>query len=199
MGSDAFPSADFDGGLDDLSRRARGGELVATEQLLAQVHAMAHQYAEVRLRRFPNSRHGVADVAQEVCEAVLHSLPRYADRGKPFAAFVYAICGRKVADYQRATMSGPYSTAELPDGADERLGPEEHAMARDDAALAVRLVAELPAAQRALITLRVSLGLSAEETGRLLGMSAGAVRVAQHRALGKLRVLHAELAGEAVA
>ena len=35
--------------------------------------------------------------------------------------------------------------------------------------------------------LRVIVGMSAEETGRALGMSAGAVRVAQHRALAKLR------------
>jgi RNA polymerase sigma-70 factor (ECF subfamily) len=32
-------------------------------------------------------------------------------------------------------------------------------------------------------------GLSAEETGNVLGMSAGAVRVAQHRALARLRQL----------
>ncbi len=44
---------------------------------------------------------------------------------------------------------------------------------------------------RELITLRVTVGLSAEETGRALGMSAGAVRVAQHRALAKLRSLAA--------
>jgi RNA polymerase sigma-70 factor (ECF subfamily) len=37
------------------------------------------------------------------------------------------------------------------------------------------------------MVLRVAVGLSAEETGRALGMSAGAVRVAQHRALQKLR------------
>ena len=35
--------------------------------------------------------------------------------------------------------------------------------------------------------LRVATGLTAEETGAALGMSAGAVRVAQHRALVKMR------------
>ena len=39
--------------------------------------------------------------------------------------------------------------------------------------------------------LRVASGLSAEETGAALGMTAGAVRVAQHRALVKMR----EIAG----
>lgn len=185
--------------LDDLARRACSSDGQAVEQLLTEVHAMAHQYAGARLCRFPGARHGIADVAQEVCEAVLHSLPRYADRGRPFAAFVYSICSRKVADYQRHTLAGPYSTAEVPDGVDGGVGPEERVIARADAALAAHLVAQLPGPQRELITLRVSFGLSAEETGRLLGMTPGAVRVAQHRALGKLRVLHAAHARECVA
>jgi RNA polymerase sigma-70 factor (ECF subfamily) len=40
-----------------------------------------------------------------------------------------------------------------------------------------------------LLVLRVLTGLSAEETGAALGMSAGAVRVAQHRALASLRAI----------
>jgi RNA polymerase sigma-70 factor (ECF subfamily) len=44
---------------------------------------------------------------------------------------------------------------------------------------------------RELLVLRVAVGLSAEETGRAMGMSAGAVRVAQHRALARLRALAA--------
>ncbi|NEE31628.1 hypothetical protein G3M53_40070, partial [Streptomyces sp. SID7982] len=43
--------------------------------------------------------------------------------------------------------------------------------------------------QRELLVLRVAVGLTAEETGRMLGMSPGAVRVAQHRALSRLRAL----------
>jgi len=45
---------------------------------------------------------------------------------------------------------------------------------------------------RELVILRVVTGLSAEETGNVLGMSAGAVRVAQHRALARLRALAVE-------
>ena len=39
------------------------------------------------------------------------------------------------------------------------------------------------------MVLRVGAGLTAEETGAALGMTAGAVRVAQHRALTKMREL----------
>jgi RNA polymerase sigma-70 factor, ECF subfamily len=44
----------------------------------------------------------------------------------------------------------------------------------------------------ARLVLRVLSGLSAEETGNALGMSAGAVRVAQHRALARLRAIVVE-------
>ena len=57
------------------------------------------------------------------------------------------------------------------------------------------LLQVLPAKQREILVLRVAVGLSAEETGHVLGMSAGAVRVAQHRALARLRALAVEEPG----
>ena len=51
------------------------------------------------------------------------------------------------------------------------------------------LLRRLPRQQRELLVLRVLAGLSAQETGNELGMSAGAVRVAQHRALARLRAI----------
>ena len=40
---------------------------------------------------------------------------------------------------------------------------------------------------REIVILRVFVGLSAEETAEIVGSTAGAVRVAQHRALATLR------------
>ena len=45
----------------------------------------------------------------------------------------------------------------------------------------------LPAKQREILILRVVVGLSAEETAAAVGATAGAVRVAQHRALSRLK------------
>jgi RNA polymerase sigma-70 factor, ECF subfamily len=83
---------------------------------------------------------------------------------------------------------------ELQDRADDSAGPEDYAVRGSDAQLARFLLAQLTPAQRELLILRVAVGMSAEETGSVLGMSAVAVRVAQHRALTKLRALAA--AGE---
>jgi RNA polymerase sigma-70 factor, ECF subfamily len=127
------------------------------------------------------------DVAQEVCIAVLSALPRYQDMGRPFVSFVFGIASHKVADAMRSAARQALPTADVPDGPDDRPGPEEAALACLEAERVRALLARLPAQQRELVALRVLFGLSAEETGRALGMSPGAVRVAQHRALARLR------------
>jgi RNA polymerase sigma-70 factor (ECF subfamily) len=135
------------------------------------------------------------DVAQEVCMAVLTALPRYVDQGRPFAAFVYGIAGHKVADAQRAGFRDRSDVTDtLPERADEGPGPEATAVAAAAAAAAAALLDRLPPAHRELLLLRVVAGLSAEETGAALGMTPGAVRVAQHRALARLRTLSSESA-----
>ncbi|MEC4017450.1 sigma-70 family RNA polymerase sigma factor [Streptomyces sp. H27-D2] len=182
------------GEIGTLVQRAAEGDGQATHDLLALVHPLALRFCRIRLSRLPgDARHFVDDLAQEVCLAVLCALPRYRDTGRPFEAFVFAIAAHKVADLQRAAMRGPGSTAvpsdEMPEKPDDSLGPEERALLSSDAAWAKKLLANLPDNQRELVLLRVAVGLTAEETGQMLGMSPGAVRVAQHRALSRLRAL----------
>ena len=170
-----------------LAGLAVRGDKAAVDQLMAEVHLRAFRYARARLGPFPRAAHTAEDAAQEVCIAVLTSLPRYDERGVPFEAYVYSICARKVADVQRAAYRVPVPTAEIPDGVELSSGPEEQVLRKDDANQAWALLEQLPDQQREVLTLRVAVGLSAEETARSLGMSAGAVRVSQHRALNRLR------------
>lgn len=172
--------------------RAIAGDTAARDTLLGLVRAMVHRYCRARLGRLPGSEQTADDVAQEVCLAVLSALPRYRDEGRPFEAFVFGIAAHKVVDAQRAAVRAAVPTEEMPDEPDRRPGPEEQAVLRSEATTVRLLMDRLPAQQRELLVLRVAVGLSAEETGRALGMSAGAVRVAQHRALARLRVLAAE-------
>jgi RNA polymerase sigma-70 factor (ECF subfamily) len=165
------------------------GDPSAMNQLIAEVHRIVHRYCRARLSRFPGAEHSADDAAQEVCIAVLRALPRYRDEGKPFEAFVYRIAAHKVADVQRSVYRSAQPQAELPEVVDLTDGPEALAVRAEAAQEARQLLEQLPDHLRELITLRVAVGLSAEETGRALGMSAGAVRVAQHRAMAKLRAL----------
>lgn len=153
---------------------------------------MVLRYCRGRLGRLPGADHAADDAAQEACIAVLTALPRYRDEGRPFEAFVFGIAARKVADIQRSSIRAAVPTEFLPEVFDEAAGPEEVALAAADARRARDLLAKLPDHLRELMILRVAVGLSAEETGRALNMTPGAVRVAQHRALNRLRVLAAE-------
>jgi RNA polymerase sigma-70 factor (ECF subfamily) len=175
--------------IQELSSRAIQGDAVATERLLKVVHRMVRRYCRARLARFPGADDTADDVAQEVCIAVLSALARYRDEGRPFEAFVYRIAANKVADAQRAFYRAAIPYAELPDGPEAAAGPEELAERAHDVQTVRDLLSTLPEAMRELLVLRVAVGLSAEETGRALGMSAGAVRVAQHRAMQRLRQL----------
>ncbi len=179
-------------GLAELTTRAVHGQPAAIESLLEQIRPMVVRYCRARLSRITGHYHVADDVAQEVCIAVLFALPRYRDMGRPFASFVFGIAAHKVADAVRAAARLAVPTEELPDGPDEHPGPEETVVAWLEAQRARALLARLPAHLRELLILRVVTGLSAEETGNVLGMSAGAVRVAQHRALARLRALAVE-------
>ncbi|WP_432493993.1 RNA polymerase sigma factor ShbA [Kineococcus gypseus] len=175
------------GGLQELAARALSGEQGAVADLLAAVRRLVHRYCRARLGRLPGADHAAEDAAQEVCIAVLTALPRYKDTGRPFEAFVYRIAANKVADAQRAAYRAPVPTDEVPDSAAAEPGPEQLAMDSFDAETVGRLLDTLPPKLREILTLRVGAGMSAEETGRALDMTAGAVRVAQHRAMQKLR------------
>ena len=184
--------ADEPGGAGELVRLAVRGHPGATEVLLERIRPMVVRYCRARLGRITGHYYVADDVAQEVCLAVLAALPRYRDMGRPFASFVFGIASHKVADAVRTASRLAVPFEDLPDGPDERPGPEETVVAYIEAERTRALLAQLPYHLRELLILRVVTGLSAEETGNVLGMSAGAVRVAQHRALARLRVLAIE-------
>jgi len=178
--------------LRHLTARAAQGEATAIESLLEQIRPMVVRYCRARLVQISGHYHVADDVAQEVCLAVLSALPRYRDMGRPFASFVFGIASHKVADAMRNAARLAIPTEDLPDGPDNGPGPEETVVAFIEAERARALLARLPENQRELLVLRVLTGMSAEETGHALGMSPGAVRVAQHRALARLRAIARE-------
>jgi RNA polymerase sigma-70 factor, ECF subfamily len=165
----------------------------AIEALLRQFRPAIVRYCRARLahNRTRTGSLDEDDVAQEVCLALVSALPSYRDMGRPFGAFVFAIAAHKVADAARGAARAPLPVPVLPDLPDRCPGPEEALLKDVDARLARALLASLPTAQRRLLLLRVVGGLSAEDTGYVLDMSPGAVRVAQHRALVRLRTLAA--------
>jgi RNA polymerase sigma-70 factor (ECF subfamily) len=185
----------------ELVARAASGDAEATSALLALIRPGVARYCRARLGRMDGVYGTADDVAQEVCLAVVAALPRFRDQGRPFSAFYFGIAAHKVADAQRAAVRGRAVTTvdTLPERPDPAPGPEQRAVNADIGRRLSTLLSHLPDTQRELVVLRVAVGLSSEEVGEVLGMSAGAVRVAQSRALALLRKLAGELFDEVAA
>lgn len=103
-------------------------------------------------------------------------------------AFVYGIASHKVADAMRVagrTKADPVDI--VPEAPTISGGPEQLAIQADTGERLRQLLEILPEKQREVVVLRMVVGLSAEETAQMVGSTPGAVRVAQHRALTKLK------------
>ena len=175
---------------DEPVRDAIAGDPAALARLLATIRPLVVRYCRARVGRNERTFASADDVAQEVCLAVLTALPSYRDQGRPFLAFVYGIAQHKVADAHRsAARNRTEPVPEVPDGVSDTVGPEQRAMQSELNERLAGLLGILPDKQREIVVLRVVVGLSAEETAASVGSTPGAVRVAQHRALSRLRRL----------
>lgn len=167
---------------------AANGDRRAVDELLAAIRPLVVKYCRARVGTQERSQGSADDVAQDVCMAVLTALPSFRDQGRPFLAFVYGIAAHKVADAHRATARNRSEpVANVPDEADRHAGPEQRALRTELSGEVRELLKELSPKHREILMLRVVVGLSAEETAQAVGSTPGAVRVAQHRALNKLR------------
>ncbi|WP_425548796.1 RNA polymerase sigma factor ShbA [Amycolatopsis ultiminotia] len=174
----------FDGPVAAATR----GNQRAVSQLLAAVHPLVVRYCRARIGGLAGGYASADDVAQEVCLALLLALPTYREQGKPFLAYVYGIAQHKVADAHRAAARDRTEPIpEPPEATDLADGPEDRVLRGELNRLLALVLRILPDRQREIVLLRVVVGLSAEETAEAVGSTPGAVRVAQHRALLRLR------------
>ncbi len=175
--------------LASLVALARTGDANALGDLLAELRPRVYRYVLARML----DPHAADDVTQEVTVTVTQSLHRYVDQGRPITAWVFGIAANKVSEARRTASRRHETPSELlPDrAADGGLEPEQAMLRLDASRRVAELLAGLPEQQAEIVRLRVAAGLSAEETAAVVGMTAGAVRVAQHRALARLREMAA--------
>lgn len=167
---------------------AVSGDRAAMERLLATIRPLVVRYCRARVGRQERTSASADDVAQEVCVAVITALPGYREQGRPFLAFVYGIAAHKVADAHRSSARNRSEpVADVPDEPTSGEGPERRLLQGELNARMARLIGMLPDKQREILVLRVIEGYSAEQTAETVGSTPGAVRVAQHRALARLR------------
>ena len=159
------------------------------DALMRDVRTVSHRYCRARLGGYRDGAQLAEDVAQEICIAVFQALPTFEHQGLPFEAFVYAIGSRKVADAQRSAYRSRQVLVEVvPDAG--VASAESEVLGRLESQDVLDLLDCLPDRLHEVLVLRVAMGLTAHEVGTTMGMTPGAVRIAQHRALQRLRDLH---------
>jgi RNA polymerase sigma-70 factor (ECF subfamily) len=171
-----------------VHRHVHDGDSAAAPALLREIHPLVVKYCRARMGRDGRSYLTSDDVAQDVCLAVMKSLQNYRNQGAPFLGFVYGIAQHKIADAYRAIARDHTDRiAEPPEQEAPGPTPEGKALETERRERIRGLLDRLPAKQREILTLRQINGLTAEETAEMIGSSPGAVRVAQHRAMSRLR------------
>jgi RNA polymerase sigma-70 factor (ECF subfamily) len=162
------------------------GDRDALGRLVAIVRPAVFRFCRARLWDLETAE----DITQDVLIAIFRGLPRQDPPIRDLEAFAITVASRQVATAHRKRASRPQQGGdEIPDVVDSAPGPEHVIALNDDVRALYVLLEQLTPVQREVVLLRIVNGLSAEDTGSVLGMTAGNVRVMQHRALARLRVL----------
>jgi RNA polymerase sigma-70 factor, ECF subfamily len=173
--------------LKRLVDRALHGEAEAWTTLYARLRPRLFALA---LRRLGN-REDAEDAVAETMMRVVRGADKFRWQGAGFDAWVFKICNNVIIDLSRSrtrqvAVAATGQRPTQPGVVDERVVlAEEHEAVR-------RALDRLAGDDRELLELRVVAGLSSEEAAYVLNRRPGAVRVAQSRALTRLRTYLAE-------
>jgi RNA polymerase sigma-70 factor (ECF subfamily) len=162
--------------------KARSGDPAAVGRLYDLFAGRVYRFALVRV----DSPADAEDLLQRTFLKVIEALPRYEERGLPFAAWLFRIARNAVIDFER-TRHGHVDLDAIAEHADEGQGPAALAEAASERAAIRAGIERLTADQRAVIEYRFFAGLSHREIGLLMNRNDGAVRALQFRAIESLR------------
>jgi RNA polymerase sigma-70 factor (ECF subfamily) len=190
---------------DQLLDRAAGGDAAARDRLWQRHRGRLRHMVALRLDRRLAARMDPSDVVQEALVEAARRLDDYLrDRPLPFYPWLRRLAWDQVVRlHHRHVAAGRRSVTReepppLPDESALALADRLLAAGPDPADAALRrelrqrvrdALDRLPPADREVLVLRFLERLTAAEAAAVLGVSAGAVKVRQFRAMNRLRAL----------
>lgn len=177
---------------DDVVARARQGD----DGAWAELYREHGGRLVVWLRSMPSGDAAAAaeDIAADAWLTAAQSLSKFSGSSDDFAGWLFSIARNAVSNRRRTTTrrgTEPHDTT-VPDGIDWGWADDASHLV-DGQDLTRRLLALLSPREAEVVACIDVVGLDAAATGRALGMSPTAVRVARHRALKRLRRALVEL------
>jgi RNA polymerase sigma-70 factor (ECF subfamily) len=198
---------------DELLARTADGDPQAREQLMARHRTRLRRMVAYYLDRRLRARVDPSDVVQEVLVQAARKLSEYLQqRPLPFYPWLRQLAELHLIDLRRRHLNAQKrsirreepdvlhlpdeSTAELAARLVTSANSPSQRLLREEARQRVQVaLAQLPARDRRVLQLRHLEQLSVAETAVVLGISEGAVKTRNVRALQRLRALLDELGG----
>jgi RNA polymerase sigma-70 factor, ECF subfamily len=175
-------------GVDDIQLliNAQGGDADAFGELYERHAPRVFRYLYAHL----GSRLDAEDLTHEVFIRVWRTLPNYQEHGVPFLAFLFRVARNALIDhYRHGSKPGQEQSIEDMTLTEHGPGPGDVVMVMLEHQQLRQTLMQMREDYRTVLVLRFLSELTPDETAQVMGRSAGAVRVLQHRALAALRSL----------
>lgn len=173
-----------DGDLRSLVERARDGDADAWEAIYLRLRPRLTRYAVRRLGDVTAAE----DAVSEAMVRAISTLDRFRWRGAGFDAWMFGIVRNVALEHGRRRSRTVHDDGRGGRGeTDPRTQPETVAIEAGDHELVRLALEQLSDLDREIIDLRIVAELSIDETAAVLQKRSGAVRMAQSRALRRLR------------
>lgn len=167
-----------------LVERARSGDPDAWELLYRRAYPRLVAYARRKLA----TRDQAEEAVSETMMRAMGTIDRYRPGGAGIEAWFFGIARNVVLETYRAGARARSADPATLETVADHDGPLAAVLDREERTLLARAFDRLSDADRDLLELRVLGGLDAAQVGEITGRRAGAVRMAQSRALARLRV-----------
>ncbi len=175
--------------LQELVEKAKGGDQQAFGELYDLFAEKIFRFIKIKIR----DQQEAEDILQETFVKAWRALKNLEMKGLNFSAWLYAIARNGVNDFYRKKYRQP-EIAELNEevaavaavaggGAEEEVDRQYLSQAME------KCFELLPDQYKEILEMRFVQDFSTEETAKILGKSNLSVRLAQHRALKKLKII----------
>jgi RNA polymerase sigma-70 factor (ECF subfamily) len=195
---------------EELVARVRAGDGDAFAELVSRYHRLMFRIA----RGYVRTDAVAEEVVQESWLAVVRGIERFEGRSSFKTWLLRIVANRAMTQGAREARSVPFASLQDDEGGEPSVSsehfhpagepgagawstppepwPEEQLLAGEARAVIERAIEELPALQRAVVTMRDVEGWSSEEAQETLGITAANQRVLLHRGRQRVRAALAD-------